>query len=62
MTHIPNDIARCPGMRVDDEWLSDCSTCARRTSPPTDSERVWMMQPPEDAIASTCVYQIQGGE
>ena len=62
MTRLPNDTARCPGMRVDDEWLPDCSTCARRTSPPTDSERVWMMQPPDDAVASTCVYQIQEDE
>ena len=62
MTHLPNDVARCHGMRVDDEWLSDCSTCARRTSPPTDSGRVSMMQPPEDVSWSACAYKIQEDE
>lgn len=40
--------------------LRDLARC--RTSQPTDSERVLMMQPPEDVIWSACVYKIQEGE
>ena len=55
---LPADIARCPGARLGDGWLSDCKDCARRTSPPPNPDRVLMMEPPEDVLWSVCVYKI----
>lgn len=55
---LPADIARCAGARLGDGWLSDCTDCARRTSPPPNADRVLMMEPPDDVLASVCVYKI----
>ena len=44
---LPADVARCPGSGSDAEgWREGCSDCMRRTSPPADPERFWMMAPP----------------
>lgn len=40
------DVARCPGYQSDGEWREGCADCLRRTSPPADPERVWMIVPP----------------
>lgn len=46
-THIlPADVARCPGYGEPGEWREGCDDCLRRTEPPVDPERVWMMAPP----------------
>lgn len=65
---LPADIARCPGVGFDDpdapggiDWREGCEGCLRRTSPPADSERVWMMAPPQ-IIAFECEYRIQNGD
>lgn len=43
---LPGDVARCPGYSAEGEWREGCNDCLRRTSPPADPERVWMMTPP----------------
>lgn len=58
---LPADIARCAGARLGDGWLSDCKTCARRTSPPPNPNRVLMMEPPEDVLWSVCAYKTENG-
>lgn len=39
------DFARCQGYSADGEWREGCDDCLRRTSPPVDPERVWMIAP-----------------
>ncbi len=56
---LPTDVARCPGVGSDAEgWREGCETCLRRTSPPADPERVWMMSPPA-LVAFWCEYLIE---
>jgi hypothetical protein len=43
---LPADVARCNGYRADGELRDGCEDCQRRTSPPPNPERVWMMAPP----------------
>ena len=58
---LPNDYARCRGDGSDAEgWREGCEDCMRRTSPPGDPERVWMMAPPP-IIAFECEFYIQPG-
>jgi hypothetical protein len=58
MITLPADVHRCPGSGSDEEgWREGCEACLRRTSPPADPERVWMMQPPA-IIAFWCEYEI----
>lgn len=54
---LPADIARCPGEGSDDDWRDGCEDCLRRTSPPGDPERVWMMAPPP-IIVFECEFYI----
>ena len=46
MTTLPADVARCAGYSADGDWREGCDDCLRRTSPPVDPQRVWMMAPP----------------
>lgn len=55
------DVARCPGVQADGEWREGCEDCMRRTSPPVDPERVWMMAPPP-IIAFWCEHHIEPKE
>jgi len=56
---LPADYARCPGVGSDAEgWREGCETCLRRTSPPADPERVWMMSPPA-VVAFWCEFLIE---
>jgi hypothetical protein len=43
---LPSDVARCQGVQSDGLWRDGCEDCLRRTAPPIDPERVWMMAPP----------------
>jgi hypothetical protein len=40
------DDRRCPGVQIDGDWRDGCEDCLRRTVPPANPERVWMMTPP----------------
>lgn len=53
---LSGDVARCPGYSADGEWRVGCEDCLRRTAPPADPERVWMMAPP--AIIVECESRI----
>ena len=44
--NLPADVARCPGYSADGGWREGCEDCMRRTSPPSDPQRVWTMTPP----------------
>jgi hypothetical protein len=58
MANLPNDVARCPGVGDDVEGFREgCDDCLRRTSPPNDPMRVWMMSPPA-IIVFECEYRI----
>ena len=46
MRQLPDDVHRCAGVQHDGDWREGCQDCLRRTSPPGDPERVWMMAPP----------------
>ena len=62
MTKVPNrlagDVARCPGYTADGEWREGCEDCRRRTSPPVDPDRVWMLAPPA-IVAFECEFRIE---
>ena len=42
---LPNDYARCNGVKVDGEWRKDCEDCLRRTAPIKGQTWATMMQP-----------------
>ncbi len=52
------DVARCAGYKADGEWREGCEDCMRRTVPPVDPERVWMIAPPL-VIVFECPYRIE---
>ena len=55
---LPADVARCIGVENDDGTFRDgCDDCLRRTSPPVDPERVWMIEPPP-IIVFECAARI----
>lgn len=61
---LPADIARCPGVGFDDpdapggiDWREGCDDCQRRTSTPSNPDRVVMMAPPQ-IIAFWCEHHI----
>lgn len=60
MNWLPNDIARCKGMWVEDGehsgWREGCENCLRRTAP--KPERYVMIAPPE-IITFECEYLIE---
>jgi len=62
MANLPNDVARCPGVGSEEDgvwyWREGCDDCLRRTSPPPDPMRVWMMSPPE-IVVFECEYRIE---
>jgi hypothetical protein len=43
---LPADLARCLGYEVDGQWREGCEDCLRRTTPPANAGRAWMMWPP----------------
>lgn len=45
MTHLPNDVARCPGYEADGEWREGCEDCQRRTDRSTFPLPTWMEPP-----------------
>jgi hypothetical protein len=57
---LPNDIARCNGMWIEDgdhsDWREGCENCLRRTAPMTGYGP--MIKPPE-IIAFECEYLIE---
>ena len=58
---LPNDIARCNGMWIEDGdyhsgWREGCETCLRRTA--TRPELVTMIAPPP-ILAFECEYLIE---
>ena len=55
---LAGDVARCPGYTADGEWRDGCEDCLRRTSPPVDPDRVWMMAPPA-IVAFECEFRIE---
>ena len=58
---LPADVARCPGFEADGEWREGCEDCMRRTSPPVDLQRVWMMAPPPIVAGNRLARQGQSG-
>lgn len=55
---LPADVARCKGYEPEPGDLREgCADCMRRTSPPVDPERVWMMTPPA-VIVFECEFRI----
>lgn len=58
---LPNDVARCNGMWIEDGdyhsgWREGCETCLRRTAP--GGAQTWIMEPPA-IIAFECEYLIE---
>jgi len=57
---LPNDIARCNGMWIEDgdhsDWREGCEDCLRRTS--TRPERVLIISPPP-IIVFECEFLIE---
>lgn len=53
---LPNDIARCPGVKAEGIWREGCEDCLRRTSPSTGFWTTYMNPPP--IIAFFCEYRI----
>ena len=57
---LPNDIARCNGMWVEDGehsgWQEGCEKCLRRTAPRPNE--YWMISPPL-IIAFECEFLIE---
>ena len=57
---LPNDIARCPGVEYNDEWLEVCEDCLRRVSTSL-GEYVPYRHPPE-LIVFECEFRIGENE
>jgi len=58
-SHLPADVARCPGVGSHAEgWREGCETCLRRTAAPTDHPRTARIQPPA-IIAFECEYLLE---
>jgi hypothetical protein len=53
---LPNDFARCNGVKEEGEWREGCDTCLRRTAP--RPEMVTLVDPPT-IIAFECEYLIE---
>ena len=60
MRNLPNDVARCNGVWVEDgiysEWREGCETCLRRTS--KKPEYYSLIDPPA-ILAFECEYLIE---
>lgn len=57
MTELPDHIARCPGIPLNEEeteWHIDCEDCLRRLAPPAK----FKMEPPK-IIVFFCEYLIE---
>ena len=55
-TTLPNDYARCNGVKIDGEWREGCEDCLRRTAPRPEIYSI--IQPPP-IIAFECENRIE---
>ncbi len=58
MNWLPNDVARCPGSKVDGEWRECCADCLRRTAPVTGEGWHVQMAPPPFIASVGCASRI----
>lgn len=56
--HLPNDIARCPGVRdAINKWRDGCERCVRRTDRTNMEMAAWM--PPPPMVGLWCEFLIE---